>query len=64
MRKMIAVAAVSLTLGVVIGTYGFQGHADAAAPLRCPASVQTKFLNMLGQRGMVRVPPGCTDRCC
>lgn len=61
MRKMIAVAAASLTLGGLMGNYGFQGHANAASPPQCPASVKTKFNNMLGQGIIKRIPPGCTD---
>ena len=61
MRKMIAVAAASLTLGGLMGAYGFQGHADAASSPQCPASVKTRFNIMLGQGIIKRIPPGCAD---
>jgi hypothetical protein len=62
MRKLMLVAAISLTVGGLIGTYAGLGRADAAAAGSCSRPSIVRFMTTtLGRGAVAQVPPGCTD---
>jgi hypothetical protein len=62
MAKTMLIAATSLAIGGLIGTYGVQGRADAAAVDSCKRKAVAQFTTAtLGQGASVPVPEGCTD---
>jgi hypothetical protein len=62
MRKMTLVAAISLMVGGLIATYGFQGRAAAAGQRSCSHQDVVHFTNATLRYGAsVPVPQGCTD---
>ena len=62
MRKMIAVATLSLIVGGLIGAYGFHGQAEAASQDSCSHKAVVQFgAATLGRGATIPVPQGCTD---